>query len=101
MRNKRILSNSEGGMVYSPKGVSQTITAGTHGYGMGNILLIGGRKMKVRSGQFRPKDRDYNKHGKKREVQFEMRRDGYSNALLANPVKNCILIEVMHNEKSV
>lgn len=31
--------NSEGGMVYSPKGVSQTITSGTHGYGMGNILI--------------------------------------------------------------
>ena len=30
---------SEGGMVYSPKGVSQTITAGTHGYGCGNILV--------------------------------------------------------------
>lgn len=26
-------------MVYSPKGVSQTITAGTHGYGCGNILV--------------------------------------------------------------
>lgn len=31
--------NSEGGMVYSPKGVSQTITAGTHGYGCGNCLI--------------------------------------------------------------
>ena len=31
--------NSEGGMVYSPEGVSQTITAGTHGYGMGNIII--------------------------------------------------------------
>lgn len=30
---------SEGGMVYYPKGVSQTITAGCHGYGMGNILI--------------------------------------------------------------
>ena len=30
---------SEGGMVYSPKGVSQTITAGTHGYGCGNICV--------------------------------------------------------------
>lgn len=30
---------SEGGMVYSVKGVSQTITAGTHGYGMGNIIV--------------------------------------------------------------
>lgn len=33
--------NSEGGMVYSPKGISQTITAGTHGYGMGNIIVLG------------------------------------------------------------
>lgn len=32
--------NSEGGMVYSIEGISQTITAGTHGYGMGNILDI-------------------------------------------------------------
>jgi hypothetical protein len=31
--------NSEGGMVYSPEGISQTITAGTHGYGMGNIII--------------------------------------------------------------
>ena len=31
---------SEGEMVYSTEGVSQTITAGTHGYGMGNILEI-------------------------------------------------------------
>lgn len=27
-------------MVYSVEGVSQTITAGTHGYGMGNILEV-------------------------------------------------------------
>lgn len=31
--------NSEGGMVYSPEGISQTITAGTHGWGSGNILV--------------------------------------------------------------
>lgn len=31
--------NSEGGMVYSPEGISQTITAGTHGYGMENIII--------------------------------------------------------------
>ena len=30
---------SEGGMVYSPQGVSQTITAGCHGYSCGNILV--------------------------------------------------------------
>lgn len=33
--------NSEGGVVYSPIGVSQTITAGTHGYGMGNVIVLG------------------------------------------------------------
>lgn len=33
---------SEGGMVYSPEGISQTITAGTHGYGMGNVIIYQG-----------------------------------------------------------
>lgn len=32
--------NSEGGACYSTLGISQTITAGTHGYGMGNIVCI-------------------------------------------------------------
>lgn len=32
--------NSEGGMVYSVNGVFAVITAGVHGYGMGNILII-------------------------------------------------------------
>ena len=31
---------SEGGACYSILGVSQTVTAGTHGYGMGNIVCI-------------------------------------------------------------
>ncbi len=31
---------SEGEQVYSPEGVSQTITVGTHGYAMSNILEI-------------------------------------------------------------
>lgn len=31
--------DSEGGMCYSIQGISQTITAGTHGYGMGNIII--------------------------------------------------------------
>lgn len=31
--------HNEGGNVYSVEGVSQTITAGTHGYGMGNICV--------------------------------------------------------------
>lgn len=30
---------SEGGMVYSPEGVSQTIMAGCHGYSCGNIVV--------------------------------------------------------------
>lgn len=29
---------SQGGKVYSPEGISQTLTAGVHGYGTGNIL---------------------------------------------------------------
>ena len=31
--------DSEGGVWYSIQGISQTITAGTHGYGMGNIVV--------------------------------------------------------------
>lgn len=44
----------------------------------------------IESGQFRPKDRNYNLHGKDREEQFETRKDGFSNALLTCANKNCI-----------
>lgn len=30
---------SEGGACYSPLRVSQTVTTGTHGYGMGNVCI--------------------------------------------------------------
>lgn len=33
------IGDSEGGMCYSIQGISQTITAGTHGYEMGNIVV--------------------------------------------------------------
>lgn len=46
--------------------------------------------MIVESGQIRPKDRNYNAHGTKREDQFETRKDGLSNALLTTTIKNCI-----------
>lgn len=46
--------------------------------------------MIVESGQIRPKDRNYNAHGTKREDQFETRKDGLSNALLTTAIKNCI-----------
>lgn len=46
--------------------------------------------MIVESGQIRPKDRNYNAHGTKREDQFEARKDGLSNALLTTAIKNCI-----------
>lgn len=42
------------------------------------------------AGQFQPKDRDYNSKGKKREEQFEIRKDGLSNAVLTGSKKNCI-----------
>lgn len=42
------------------------------------------------AGQLQPKDRDYNKKGKKREEQFEPRKDELSNAVLTNDIKNMV-----------
>jgi DNA (cytosine-5)-methyltransferase 1 len=50
---------------------------------------------KVVSGQFRPIDRDYNKHGGERVEQFEARKDDVSNALLTGAMKNCVQIVAM------
>ena len=41
--------------------------------------------------QIRPKDRNYNKHGKQREDQVEIRSDNLSNALLTISQKNMIV----------
>lgn len=73
------ISSSQDGVVVSPNGVAPTHTAGH-----GNTPKI------VESGQIRPKDRNYNAHGTKREDQFETRKDGLSNALLTTAIKNCI-----------
>lgn len=45
----------------------------------------------VESGQIRLKDRNYNKNGTIREDRFETRKDGISNALLTNAIKNCVM----------
>jgi hypothetical protein len=50
---------------------------------------------KVVSGQFRPIDRDYNRHGGERIEQFEARKDEVSNALLTGANKNCVQIAAM------
>lgn len=73
------ISSSQDSVVVSPNGVTPTHTAGH-----GNTPKI------VESGQIRPKDRNYNAHGTKREDQFETRKDGLSNALLTTAINNCI-----------
>ena len=35
-----VTKNSQAGQVYSTEGISPTITAGTHGYAMGNIMQV-------------------------------------------------------------
>lgn len=70
---------SQDGVVVSINGIAPTHTAGH-----GNTPKI------IESGQIRPKDRNYNAHGTKREDQFETRKDGLSNALLTTAIKNCI-----------
>lgn len=73
------ISSSQDGVVVSINGIAPTHTAGH-----GNTPKI------IESGQIRPKDRNYNAHGTKREDQFETRKDGLSNALLTTAIKNCI-----------
>lgn len=73
------ISSSQDGIVVSPDGIAKTHTAGHS-----NAPKI------IESGQIRPKDRNYNAHGTKREDQFETRKDGLSNALLTTAIKNCI-----------
>ena len=69
------------GNVWDSESLSSTLTT-----------MQGGNRqpMIVESGQIRPKDRNYNAHGTKREDQFETRKDGLSNALLTTAIKNCI-----------
>lgn len=73
--------NPQVGRVYSSECLSPTLDTCSGGNRMPKI---------IESGQFRPKDRNYNKHGKDREEQFETRKDGLSNALLTSAIKNCI-----------
>lgn len=73
------INSSQDGIVVSPDGISKTHTVGNS-----NSPKI------IESGQIRPKDRNYNIHGTKREDQFETRKDGISNALLTSAIKNCI-----------
>lgn len=73
--------NPQAGRVYNSECLSPTLDTCSGGNRMPKI---------VESGQIRPKDRNYNKHGAKREDQFETRKDGLSNALLTSIIKNCI-----------
>lgn len=74
-------SNPQAGRVYKSEGLSPTLDTCSGGNRMPKI---------IESGQIRPKDWNYNLHGKKREDQFETRKDGLSNALLTTGIKNCI-----------
>lgn len=73
--------NPQAGRVYSSECLSPTLDTCSGGNRMPKI---------IEAGQIRPKDRNYNKHGQKREDQFETRKDGLSNALLTSAIKNCI-----------
>jgi site-specific DNA-cytosine methylase len=63
--------------------------------GISNLSGYGNTELKVLSGQFRPKDRDYNRHGTERDEQFETRKDDVSNAILTGDMKNCVQIVAM------
>ena len=73
--------NPQAGRVYSDSGLSPTLDTCSGGNRMPKV---------VASGQFRPKDRNYNAHGTQRIEQFETRKDNLSNAILTNAIKNCI-----------
>nr|DAG84181.1 MAG TPA: Cytosine specific methyltransferase [Caudoviricetes sp.] len=62
------------------KGIAQTLTTSCN---QGVLEPVGC--------QIRPKDRNYNKHGKQREDQVEIRPDNLSNALLTISQKNMIV----------
>lgn len=62
------------------KGIAQTLTTSCN---QGVLEPVGC--------QIRPKDRNYNKHGKQREDQVEIRSDNLSNALLTVAHKNMIV----------
>ena len=71
-----------GRRVYDPDGLSPVV----------HTCCGGNTHLKVISGQFRPKDRDYNRHGTERDEQFETRKDDVSNAILTGEMKNCVQI---------
>lgn len=73
--------NPQAGRVYSDEGLSPTLDSCSGGNRMPKIIA---------SGQFRPKDRNYNKNNTARIEQFETRKDNLSNAILTNGIKNCI-----------
>ena len=72
--------------VYLTDGISIALTASFSD----RVLIADSDKCEPVAGQFQPIDRDYNKNGGKRVVQFEKRKDGLSNAVLTNDIKNCV-----------
>lgn len=73
--------NPQAGRIYNSECLSPTLDTCSGGNRMPKI---------IESRQIRPKNRNYNSHGKSREDQFETRKDGLSNALLTTAIKNCI-----------
>lgn len=73
-------NNDMNNRVYSQEGIAQTLTTSCN---QGVLEPVGC--------QIRPKDRNYNKHGKQREDQVEIRSDNLSNALLTISQKNMIV----------
>lgn len=73
-------NNDMNNRVYSQEGIAQTLTTSCN---QGVLEPVGC--------QIRPKDRNYNKNGKPREDQVEIRSDNLSNALLTTSQKNMIV----------
>lgn len=73
--------NPQAGRIYNSECLSPTLDTCSGGNRMPKI---------IEAGQVRPKDRNYNAHGTKREDQFKTRKDGLSNALFTTAIKNCI-----------
>ena len=68
--------------MYLPEGVSQTITAGTHGYGCGNLLEITSCAMRGR----------YDENGKTNQ-NLELNSKDYSNCI-TSVEKDSLILEV-------
>jgi site-specific DNA-cytosine methylase len=80
-------ANGKRSVEYSEKKICPTVRATQYKDGDNQPRVV-----EVLSGQFRPKDRGYNRHGTERDEQFETRKDDVSNAILTGEMKNCVQI---------